>query len=158
MDKNLIIFIILQLFNVILSTIKSVLTVEASAKTASLFSSISYTIGAITTKLLTEQDFFTLIIVTAISNLIGTYIGKLILEKTKKERLWNIMTTVKDDMADILENELLSNDIQFVRIAAANNRFYFNIFSSTREESKTIKDLVVKAHGKYSVVETLQGS
>lgn len=156
MNKDLLIFVGLQLITVILSTIKSVLTIEASAKTASLFSSLSYTVGAITTKLLTQQDFITLISVTALSNLFGTFIGKWIIEKTKKEKLWNIMTTVKGEMSNGLEEKLLTNEIQFVKIKAANNRYYFNIFASTREDTDIAKKLILEANGKYSIVETLQ--
>ena len=156
MDRDLIIFIALQLLTVVLSTIKSVLTIEASALTASLFSSVSYTVAAITTKLLTQQPFGILISVTAFSNLLGTYIGKTLIEKTKKEKLWNIMTTVKVDKGKILEQKLLDNNIQFVRIDAANNRTYFNIFANTRHETNISKKLIQLANGKYSIVETLQ--
>ena len=150
MERDLIIFISLQLLTVILSTIKSVLTIEASALTASLFSSISYTIGAITTKLLTQQPFPILISVTAFSNLLGTFIGKVIIEKTKKEKLWNIMTTVKESKSNILEEDLLKNNIQFVKIKAANNRYYFNIFANSRQETAISKNLILSAEGKYS--------
>lgn len=91
---SIVIFVIIQLVNVFLSTIKSVLTVNGSKSTAAIINSISYTIGAVITKLLTEQSFVVAIVVTFFANLIGVYAAKLFLETTKKEKLWLYLATM----------------------------------------------------------------
>src|SRR5574344_1823325 len=90
MSKELIIFILVQLVTTIISTAKTVLTVEAGKTTAAIVNAVSYTLGATITKLITKQDMEIVILVTFFSNLIGVYIAKSILEKTRKTRLWVI--------------------------------------------------------------------
>ena len=76
LTANVLAFAVIQVINVILSTVRSILTVNGSKLTASLVSSISYTIGAIITKMVTQQNFEVIIVVTFFTNLIGVYVAK----------------------------------------------------------------------------------
>ena len=87
MDTGVILFIVFQFINVIISTIKSILTVNGSRMTAAVINAVSYTFYAVVTKMLTEQPFEVVIPVTFLTNLIGVYVAKWILDKTRKEKL-----------------------------------------------------------------------
>jgi hypothetical protein len=65
-------FFISQLINVILSTIKSVLTVKGTKFTATLINTISYTLNAaVINQIGKVDDLFLVCIFTAITNIIG---------------------------------------------------------------------------------------
>ena len=151
---SIVIFVIIQLVNVFLSTIKSVLTVNGSKSTAAIINSISYTIGAVITKLLTEQSFVVAIVVTFFANLIGVYAAKLFLETTKKEKLWIYLATITSvDEQKEVEKELKYRNIQFTLLTAENNRYFITIFSYSKAESAYIRELLKQHHIKYSILE-----
>lgn len=150
---DILIFIIIQFVNVILSTIKSVVTVNGGKMSASIVNSVSYTFGAVITKLITKQSFETVIIVTLLSNLIGVYIGKWIIEKTKKERQWTITATLRGSNKDGVEGGLRHRNIQFTLMPAENDRYLINIYSRSKGESAMIKEILDGENARYSIVE-----
>ena len=74
------IFFGLQLVNVILSTIRSIVTVRASRHTAAIINAISYTFYNGIVKLLTAQDMSVILATTFITNIIGVYTANFILD------------------------------------------------------------------------------
>lgn len=72
---SLVIFIVIQFANVIISTIKSVLTVKGGKTTAAIINAVSYTFAAVVTKFITEQSFLWVILITFFTNLIGVYLA-----------------------------------------------------------------------------------
>ncbi|MBR6552554.1 MAG: hypothetical protein IKT89_06915, partial [Clostridia bacterium] len=57
--------------NVVLSTVKSILTIKASNLTASLINAISYAFNAIVIKQLVGFDTTTTIVVVVVTNFVG---------------------------------------------------------------------------------------
>ena len=153
LTANVLAFAVIQVINVILSTVRSILTVNGSKLTASLVSSISYTIGAIITKMVTQQNFEVIIVVTFFTNLIGVYVAKLILEKTKKEKIWTVTATLRPDTKDLVEGELLKRGVKFTLCPALNDRFLISIFSYSRGESTIVKEIMDKNQIKFTITE-----
>ena len=153
MDKLIIIFITIQFVNVLLSTLKSIITVNGSKETAAVINAISYTFGAVITKLITKQNFTVIVGITFISNLVGVYLAKVIVEKTKKERLWTITATVRGANKDFLENSLQFRGVQYTLIPCANDRYLFNIYSKSKGESLIVKEILGGSNAKYNIVE-----
>ena len=151
MNIELIIFFIMQLVNVILGTIRSILTISGSKLTAVIINTVSFTFVAITTKMIAQQNFSTVIIVTVVTNLIGVYLGKLYIDKTKAEILWTITTRLDISNSREIANHLLDNDIQYILMPAKNEKQLATIFSYTKTDSKCIKELLHKYNYKYSV-------
>lgn len=154
MGKDLLIFIGVQLLTTMLSTAKTILTVQASKSVAALINAISYTLGAIMMKLLTKQDMEVVISVTFFCNLVGVYIAKMIIDKTRKTRLWIINATVKNNLRDDVERKLRDRQIQYTLLEAKNNRDFFSIFSYSKGESILIKEILEEYHIKHSIVES----
>lgn len=154
MDKDLLIFIFVQLMTTMLSTAKTILTVQASKSVAALINAISYTLGAIMMKLLTKQDMEVVISVTFFCNLVGVYIAKMIIDKTRKTRLWIINATVKNNLRDDVERKLRDRQIQYTLLEAKNNRDFFSIFSYSKGESILIKEILEEYHIKHSIIES----
>ena len=80
-----ILFFTLQFINVVLSTMKTVLTVKANKHVAMLINTITYTFYSGVVKLMTGQDMVVVLAVTFLTNVIGVYIAMFILEKAKKD-------------------------------------------------------------------------
>ena len=83
-----IIFFICSLINVMLSTLKTILTVKASKGVATIINAITYGFYAIVVKQLASLDLITTVTVTIITNIIGVYVSMWLLERTKKDCLW----------------------------------------------------------------------
>lgn len=150
---EILLFAAIQIVNVVLATVRSILTVNGSKLTAASISSISYTIGAITTKLLTQQTFEVVVIVTFLTNLIGVYIAKLILEKSKKAKLWTITATLRSDDKDTVETELKRRGVQFTLCPALNDRFLIDIFSYSKGESTIVKEIMRNCGARFTITE-----
>ena len=145
--KIIIIFIILQLINVILSTIRSVLTVKSGKIVASISSAIYfgfYTIIVIYTAA-DNMNLWIKVLITALTNLIGTYIGKLILDKSKKERLWDITATVKEKYLNDICKELNEKLLLHTKIEMNNPKYWLiHTYAKGKEESRLIRDIFAK--------------
>lgn len=144
MNTTIIIFFIITLVNVILSTVKSILTVKASRKVAALINAIAYGFYAVVVKQMATVSTSTVVIVTVLCNLIGVYFSMWLLEKFKKDVLWKITVIPKIDAADALKAKLIENGLGF-NFYPINTKYGsqigFDIFSATQEESKIIKDI-----------------
>ena len=151
---GVLIFVGMQLVNVILSTIKTILTVGASENSAITISVIYYTFYNGLVKILTQQPLVVVLVTTAITNAIGMKIAYFILKKTKKPLLWKIEATVYGkhtaEMRKDLEDAGLSNKY----IPEIGKYTEFNIYCETREESKRAKQILKKYNAKCFVIES----
>lgn len=142
---NIIIFIIIQLINVIISTIKSVATIRCSPWNAAHINAISYTIAAVITKLITQQTFLVVIIVTLITNEIGVYIGRKITDSFQKEKLWVYNCVIKCSSAEMKQlKQLFSEqdiDCDWVELKF-DRRYKCQIYSYSKTHSKNINKIL----------------
>ena len=156
-DKNmklLLTFVILSILNVVFSTIKSLITVKGSPVCASLVSAFYY--GYYNVVLVyTVSDFplWQKVIVTFACNLVGVYLVKWAEAKTRKDRLWEIRGTIKDDVDAAMCIEMLTtSDIPFNYIDVT-KYVIFNCYSATQEDSLKIKDIFERCNAKYFATE-----
>ena len=96
MIKSIVIFVVIQLLTVITSTVKSIATVKSSPTVAGIINAVAYTFNAVVVKLITSQGIYVVLLVTFLSNLIGVPLGKVIMNKLEKERLWVYNATIKN--------------------------------------------------------------
>ena len=156
---NLLLFIALSLINVVLSTVKSILTIKASNFVASLINAVSYAFNSIVIKQLVGFDTTTTIIVVVVTNFIGVWFGKWLLEKFRKDSLWKIEATVDDTQSGKLSCMLSLRDIPYtvseVQRNTSKGKYYnFGIYSTTQDESSYIKFLLKETNAKYTVFES----
>ncbi len=157
MDTAIIIFFIITLVNVVLSTVKSILTVKASREVAALINAVTYGFYAVVVKQMATVDTSTVVIATVLCNLIGVYFSMWLLEKFKKDVLWKITVIPKIGTADTLKTRLVENGLGF-NLYPINTKYGsqtgFDIFSSTQEESKIIKGILQEVGMiKYHILE-----
>lgn len=148
-----IIFFICSLINVMLSTLKTILTVKASKGVAIIINAITYGFYAIVVKQLASLDLITTVTVTIVTNIIGVYVSMWLLEKTKKDCLWKISVTTKDNtLVEKLEKFSISyvmNPVQYKK------QTYYNIdvFSENQKDSSIIENILKEYKVKYNITE-----
>ena len=148
-----IIFFICSLINVMLSTLKTILTVKASKGVATIINAITYGFYAIVVKQLASLDLITTVTVTIITNIIGVYVSMWLLEKTKKDCLWKISVTTKDNtLVEKLEKFSISyvmNPVQYKKQTYSN----IDVFSENQKDSSIIENILKEYKVKYNITE-----
>ena len=151
------IFFGLQLVNVILSTIRSIVTVKANKHISALINAVSYTFYNGIVKLLTAQDMSVILATTFITNIIGVYLANFILDKLRKDKLWVFNATFKSENINIdtVVKMLVSANIKYVYNEVVPNKLYtMQIFSYTQKESDMITEILKNFEVKYYITET----
>ena len=157
MAKQIILLAVLQLLFVFVSTIKSIYTVKGSPTSAAMMNTISTVIGALGTKVFTQQSFLVITVVMGITTYIGSWFAKMVVDVwMKKEKLWTIVAVIKNQDASKVEEALLQRSIQFTYTEAQNSRSIFTIFSYTRAESILVKEILDKYSIRFSIQESFQ--
>ena len=151
----MVLFVILNLINVILGTMRSILTVKASPTVAMLINTISYTFYAGIVKMTSGQSMAIVLITTALTNVIGVYIAKWLVSLKHKDKLWVVDVTTKKSNRYNLANDLSIFKIQFSVFNINNsNLVNFRIYSYTQLDSKRIKRVLDRYNVKYNITET----
>lgn len=152
----LIFFIIATALNVILQTIKSLLTIKAGKTVAAFMNALAYGYYTYIIILTTNDNIstFAKMIITASCNFLGVWIVKYFEEKLKKEKLWKIEFTVKKDNKIIVIQKLHNDNISFNYIDNVGEYTIFNCFAATKEETRKINDIIKMTNGKYFISET----
>lgn len=155
MTKLLLTFIVLNIVNVILQTVKSICTVKCGKIIASIINAVAY--GLYTVVIIytvCDLPLVTKAIVVAFCNLIGVFVVKLIEEKSHKDKLWKIETSVLkskvNEMAELIELA----GIPFNFYETTGRYTVFNIYCETQEQSLAIKEILKKYRVKYFASET----
>lgn len=155
MTEMLILFIVCTVVNVILSTIKSIVTVNGSALAASLMNAITYGFYTYVIILTNIDGVSTLakMFITALCNFIGVYIVKFIEAKARKEKIWRVEATVDKEEQTALINVLKNANIPFNYLENVGKWSIFNIYCNTCAESSAVKEILKKFKVKYFVSE-----
>ena len=155
MKELLILFIICNIANVIIQTIKSLATIKGSPLVAAAVNALAYgfyTYIIIITNC--ELPILQKCIIVALCNLIGVYVVKKVEDKARKDKLWKIEATVKKEIEwRKIINWLIQNDIPYNYINI-DKYILINSYCATQEESKKVKEILKQYHAKYFVSET----
>ena len=152
--KLLIIFIVLNIFNVIIQTVKSIATVKCGKTVAAIINAVAYGLYTIVTVyMLCELDLWLKAVIVAVANLIGVYVVKLLEEKARKDKLWKVEMCSPIVHADDIHNLLKENEIphNFVEVG---KWVIFNCYCSTQTDTRIVTDIGKKRECKFSAFET----
>ena len=151
----LLIFIGLNIFNVIIQTVKSLATVKCGKVVASLTNAVAYGLYTIVTiYMLCELPIWWKAGIVAICNLIGVFVVKWIEEKLRKDRLWKIEATIYAELTNRLHEELKKAEIPHNYIENIGKYTIFNVYCETQAESATAKEILNRNAAKYFVSES----
>ncbi len=149
------VFIILNIVNVIIQTVKSIATVSWGKIGASITNAIAYGLYTVVVVYMNADGLgiFWKALIIGVANLLGVYVVKLIEEKKRKIKLWKIeMTVDKEDFERLLTRakmeDLVLNYIDIEKWVLV------NFYCETQEESQKVKALAKQYNTKYFVSET----
>lgn len=151
----LILFIVLNIVNVILQTVKSIATIKCGKTMAALINAIAYGIYTIVL-VYTNADFplYQKVLVVAFSNLIGVFVVKYIEELNRKAKLWKIEFTVKSKDVEQIIELLTAAKVPYNCLSTTNDYYMINAFCQTKNESEAVINIIQKFHAKFFVSET----
>lgn len=146
--KLLAIFIVLNIVNVILQTVKSICTIKCGTTLAATANAIAYglyTIVIIYTSC--DLPLWEKVLVVALANFIGVYAVKYIESKLDKDKLWKFEITIPDLIPDDVVNSYLNtNQIRHTSLIKLDNKTILNCYCYTQDESKRVIEFA-KRHG-----------
>lgn len=153
--KLLIEFIILNILNVIIQTVKSLVTVKCGKELAAIVNAIAFGLyTVVTVYMMCELPLGTKAFVVALCNLVGVYVVKLLEEKARKDKLWKVELTVRENHTTELHTNLKDLNIPHKYIENVGNYTIFNIYCATQKESALVKDIANRYNAKYFVTES----
>ena len=134
---EILLFILLQIINVILSTIKSIILIKGYKWASILANTIYFGVYTAVLKQLTMIDnIWSLIIITMLANFFG----------------WTIATVVKKEYLKDYKKALNDAKIKYISYQTTwDECAAIDIFSENRSQSKVIKDILIKFKAKYSI-------
>lgn len=154
MTNLLVVFIILNIFNVIIQTAKSICTVKCGKAIAATVNAVAYGLyTVVTVYMMCELPLLWKAGIVALCNLIGVYVVKFFEEKVRKDKLWKVEVTLKPEHAENVGEMLDKLDIPYNWIDVE-KWYLFNIYCATQKESTMVKNIVDKFNAKYFVSES----
>ena len=151
MEKVIVIFVICSLINVILSTLKTLIMVNAGRNSAIIINAVCYGFYTLVVKQLTSVDYVTAVVVTILANVVGVWISYKIMDLFKKDKLWRITVALKSKKAlDECMKNLEKYNIGFTPIEKTNS---IDIYSYNQKESAIIKNILGNYDYKYFIQE-----
>ena len=158
MTPEIILFIILQVINVILSTIKSIVMIKGSKWGAIIANTIYFGVYTAVLKQISAIDNLALlVIITMLANFFGTWVGIVITDKLRKADLWIIKTVVRIGYVKEYKKALNDAGIKYISYQTTWDEYTaIDIFSESRTQSKKIKEILINFKAKYSIYKSHQ--
>lgn len=152
--NTIFLFALCTAVNVILSTIKSILTVKGGKLSASFINALTYGFYSYVI-VLTSADGMPIwlkMAITAVCNFIGVYLVKWIEEKARKDKLWKVELTVPTKYTNTIDFDL--HDVPHSYIELSDKHTLFNFYCATQKESAKVKAIANQYEAKYFVAES----
>lgn len=152
--NTILLFALCTAVNVILSTVKSILTVNGGKVSASLINAITYGFYSYVI-VLTSADGMSIwlkMAITAVCNFVGVYFVKWIEEKARKDKLWKVELTVPTKYTNTIDFDL--HDVPHSYIELSDKHTLFNFYCATQKESAKVKAIANQYEAKYFVAES----
>ena len=146
-------FIILNISNVIIQTVKSIATIRCSKGIAALTNAVAFGLYTIVTVyMMCELPLLWKAGIVAMCNLVGVYVVKWCEEKTKKDKLWKIEATISTSQK--YEADLALKEIPHACIKISDKHTKFECYCSTQAETHKAKEILDQYRPKYFVSES----
>ena len=149
-------FTVCQLINVALNTAKTIIMHKEEKISSSVINAVTYGFYAIIVVMTASAlPLWITIVISALTNLFGVYGSMWLLDRFKKDKLWEIVATVKTpNNRTCLENGLDIEQISYnYNWTNKKDEYIFRIYSNSQKESAKIKELLDFVGAKYIVHE-----
>lgn len=147
-------FIIFNVINVVIQTIKSIATIKCGKSAAAVINALAYGFYTyIVVLTMCELPLLVKCFVVAGCNFIGVYVVKYIEEKMRKDKLWKVEATIYAHNTAALDIALTKCRIPHNYINAGKYSI-FNCYCATQEESRQVKKALDEIGAKFFVSES----
>lgn len=149
------VFLALNVVNVVIQTVKSIVTVNGSKMSAAVINAVTFFIYTFCVVYM-NADGLGLVwkaLIIGVINFVGVYVVKLIEEKSRKDKLWKVEATVPREVALDLVRKLKANDLPY-NYVDINKYYLFNVYCATQAQSAKVKEVLNTYNAKYFVSES----
>lgn len=151
--KLLLTFIILNILNVIIQTIKSIATIKCEKGMASIVNAIAYGLYTIVlVYTMCDLPLMAKALIVGLCNLVGVYVVKFFEEKARKDKLWLVKVTVPSENAETAKSILKSKEISF-SFVDIEKYIVFDCYCNTQKETIIVTDMAKLTNGKCFATE-----
>lgn len=155
MIKAILIFALCSIVNVMLNTVKTIIMYRNEKLSSSIINAITYGFYTVIVVLMAgEMALWLKIILTAGTNFIGVWLSMLILEKLRKDKLWCIDTTIREEKKIDVSDALSAIKVPYSIINVESDFVLFKIYCKTQAESGAVREILKRFNAKYFVAET----
>lgn len=150
------VFIVLNVINVVIQTVKSIVTINGSKMSAAIINAVTYAIYTVVVVFMTAEGLGIVwkALIIGIANFGGVYVVKLFEEKGRKDKLWKVEATVSPVNVGNIQEELDKLGIAHNCFRTSGEHRVFNIFCPTQKDSANVKTILNKYNAKYFVSES----
>lgn len=156
--KLLILFIVMNVVNVVIQTVKSIATIKCGKVAAAIVNAVAYGLYTyIVVLTMCDLPLLAKCLIVAAANFIGVYVVKYFEEKARKDKLWKVEATIHNQGIDPHYDDCLvalrNADIPHNYIDA-NKYLIINAYCATQAESRVVKAILDQYDAKYFVSES----
>ena len=149
------VFLALNVVNVIIQTVKSIVTISGGKMLAAVINAVTFFIYTFCVVYMNADGLglvWKALIIGAI-NFVGVFVVKLIEEKSRKDKLWKVEATVPREVALDLVRKLKANGLPY-NYVDINKYYLFNVYCATQAQSAKVKEVLNTYNAKYFVSES----
>ena len=156
--KLLILFIVMNIVNVVIQTIKSIATIKCGKTAAAIVNAVAYGLYTyIVVLTMCDLPLLAKCLIVAGANFVGVYVVKFFEEKARKDKLWKVEATVQNviHFTDYIKNQCEQHKVPYSIINVENVDYVvFNFYCATQEKSRIVKQICDGCNAKYFVSES----
>lgn len=152
----MILFIICNFLNVVMQTIKNIVTVKGGKVSAALVNAAAFSFYTYILILISDGAVSTTAkcIIVGLCNLVGVYFVKLAEEKKRKDKLWKVELAAKAEDELEIGNALCEANISFNgQTTITDDYTIYQVYCENREEFKRVKSIATEYGCKTFVTE-----
>ena len=153
------VFIVLNVLNVVIQTVKSIATIKCGAWAAAGINALAYGLYTVVVVYMNADGLGLLwkAIIIGLANLLGVYVVKVIEIKSRKDKLWKVEATIHSQGIEPKYDDciiaLKDSGVPFNYIDAE-KYIIINCYCATQSESSRVKNILNEYGAKYFVSES----
>lgn len=154
--KLLILFIVMNIVNVVIQTIKSIATIKCGKTAAAIVNAVAYGLYTyIVVLTMCDLPLLAKCLIVAGANFVGVWVVKYFEEKARKDKLWKVEATFSHK-ENFIHNLKVWAEINHIALNYIDIDKYYvvNFYCPTQKESIIVKEFVDRFNGKYFVSES----
>lgn len=151
--KLFILFVVMNIVNVIIQTVKSIATIKCGKTVAAIINAVAYGLYTyIVVLTMCNLPLLAKCLIVAGANFVGVFVVKLFEEKARKDKLWRIECTAWYHDTESIHKAL--ERIPHNYIEDVGPWTIFNIYTQTKAQSERVKEILSHYDVHYFVSES----